>query len=123
MPPAGVPGGSGTGAGRTSGSSSTIEVGIRMPVTIGAAEAPRQVWFHDPAAPPATVIRPSAFVAGRGLGGRLLLVRRCDSGAWEFPGGCVDGGGTVAQAAVRGTFEEAGGHALVPGPVGPFTHP
>jgi 8-oxo-dGTP diphosphatase len=94
-----------------------------MTVTTGAAGATRQVWFHDPAAPPATVIRPSAFVAVRWSGGRLLLVRRCDSGAWEFPGGCVDVGETVTEAAVRETFEEAGVHVLVTGLVGLFTDP
>jgi 8-oxo-dGTP diphosphatase len=94
-----------------------------MTVTIGGSDATRQVYFHDAAAPPATAIRPSAFVAVRWSGGRLLLVRRSDSGAWEFPGGCVEVGETVAEAAVRKTFEEAGVHVLVTGIVGLFTDP
>ena len=43
----------------------------------------RAGYVHDPAAPVARAVVPSVFVAVRGVGGRLLLVRRCDSGAWE----------------------------------------
>jgi len=87
------------------------------------ARIPRQrrVHFHDPAAPSATVVVPSAFVAV-GLGeDRLLLVRRCDSGMWELPGGRVDVGETAVEAAVRETAEEAGVRVTVTGLVGVFT--
>jgi len=50
------------------------------------------VYYHDPSLPPATVVTRSVFVAVRGVSGRLLLVRRCDSGVWELPGGRVDVG-------------------------------
>ena len=76
--------------------------------TIDETGVNRLVYFHDPAAPPATVVAPSVFVAVRGRGGRLLLVRRCDSGTWELPGGRVDVGETAVEAAVRETAEEAG---------------
>ncbi len=46
-----------------------------------AREAVRRVHFHDPDAPAARVVTPSVFVAVREEQGRLLLVRRCDSGA------------------------------------------
>jgi 8-oxo-dGTP diphosphatase len=81
----------------------------------------RQVFFHDPGAPSASVVVPSVFVAVRWVGGRLLLVRRCDSGAWELPGGRVDVGETACQAAVRETAEEAGVRVLITGLVGTFT--
>lgn len=39
----------------------------------------------------------------------VLLVRRTnppDAGKWGYPGGCIDPGETMAQAAVRELFEE-----------------
>jgi 8-oxo-dGTP diphosphatase len=89
----------------------------------GATTGTRQVYYHDAAAPPATVVTPSVFVAVRRLDERLLLVRRCDSGAWELPGGRVDVGETAAQAAVREVSEEAGLQVSVTGLVGVFTDP
>jgi 8-oxo-dGTP diphosphatase len=91
--------------------------------TIGEVTGTRRVYFHDGSAPPATVVVPSVFVAARRRGGRLLLVRRCDSGAWELPGGRVDVGESAAQAAVREVAEEAGVQVLVTGLVGVFTDP
>jgi 8-oxo-dGTP pyrophosphatase MutT (NUDIX family) len=91
--------------------------------TIDRMPRTRQVHFHDPAAPVATVVVPSVFVAVRGPGGRLLLVRRCDSGAWELPGGRVDVGETAVETAVRETAEEAGVTVHVTGLVGLFTDP
>src|SRR3978361_1402011 len=91
--------------------------------TIDRAAVIRQVYFHDPGAPTATVVVPSVFVAARWLGGRLLLVRRCDSGTWELPGGRVDVGETAVDAAVRETAEEAGVQVLVTAFAGLFTDP
>jgi 8-oxo-dGTP diphosphatase len=96
---------------------------MSMTTTIRAADPSRQVYFHDPSAPPATVVGPSVFVAVRGWGGRLLLVRRRGSGFWEFPGGRVRIGETAGEAAVRQTAEDAAVHVLVTGIVGLFTDP
>ena len=85
--------------------------------------AMRKVYFHDPVAPVATLVVPTAFVAVRGLSGSLLLVRRCDSGAWELPGGRVEVGESAADAAVRETAEETGVQVTVTGFVGLFTDP
>lgn len=41
-------------------------------------------------------------------GGRLLLIRRSDSGLWATPGGLADVGETPAGAAERELFEEVG---------------
>jgi 8-oxo-dGTP diphosphatase len=87
------------------------------------ATAIRKVYFHDPLAPAATLVVPTAFVAVRGLHGSLLLVRRCDSGAWELPGGRVEVGESAADAAVRETAEETGVQVTVTGFVGLFTDP
>jgi 8-oxo-dGTP diphosphatase len=90
--------------------------------TIDRAET-RQVYFHDPASPAATAVAPSVHVAVRGLGGRLLLVRRCDTGMWELPGGYVDVGENAVAAAVRHTSAAAGIQVLVTGIAGLFTDP
>jgi 8-oxo-dGTP pyrophosphatase MutT (NUDIX family) len=97
----------------------TLGVGIGQPVP----RTVRRVHFHDPGAPAPTVVAPSAFVAARNGMGRLLLVRRCDSGTWEFPGGRVDVGESAPAAAVRETWEEAGVRIRVTGLVGLFTDP
>jgi 8-oxo-dGTP diphosphatase len=91
--------------------------------TIDRTGLTRQVYFHDPAAPVASAVVPSVFVAVRGHFGALLLVRRCDSGAWEMPGGRVDVGESAAEAAVRETLEETGVHVLVTRIAGLFTDP
>jgi 8-oxo-dGTP diphosphatase len=91
--------------------------------TIDRPTVTRQVYFHDAGAPTPTVVVPSVFVAARWLGGRLLLVRRCDSGTWELPGGRVDIGETAVDAAVRETAEEAGVRVLITGFAGLFSDP
>ena len=91
--------------------------------TMDRAARTRRVYFHDPGAPSATVVVPSVFVVVRGSGGHILLVRRCDSGAWELPGGRVDVGETAVDAAVRETMEEAGISVVITGLVGLFTDP
>jgi 8-oxo-dGTP diphosphatase len=96
---------------------------MSMTTTISAAGSSRQMYFHDPSAPPATVIGPSVFVAVRGVGGRLLLVRRCGHDVWEFPGGRMDIGETAAEAAVRQTAEDTAVRVLVTGIVGLFSDP
>jgi 8-oxo-dGTP diphosphatase len=91
--------------------------------TIDGTGLTRQVYFHDPSAPVAGAVVPSVFVAVRWHYGRLLLVRRCDNGAWELPGGRVDVGETAVEAAVRETLEEAGVRVLVTELAGLFTDP
>ena len=91
--------------------------------TVDRAALTRQVYYHDPTAPAATIVAPSVFVAVRRLQGSLLLVRRCDSGAWELPGGRVDVGETAVQAAVREAREEAGLQVEVTELAGIFTGP
>ena len=83
----------------------------------------RQVFPHDPLAPAASRVVPSVFVAVRSPDGRLLLVRRGDSGEWELPGGCVEIGETAVEAAVRETEQEAGVHVEVSDFAGLFSEP
>ena len=91
--------------------------------TTDRAAGPRQVFFHDAAAPVASVVAPSVFVVVRRDDGRLLLVQRLDSGVWELPGGQVDVGETASGTAVRETAEEAGVDVVVTGLAGLFTDP
>jgi ADP-ribose pyrophosphatase YjhB (NUDIX family) len=86
------------------------------------ASAVRRVHFHDGEAPVAAVVAPSVFVAARD-GRDRLLVRRWDSGAWELPGGRVEVGESVLDAAVRETVEESGVLVRITGVVGLFTDP
>ncbi len=91
--------------------------------TTARAAGPRQVFFHDPSAPVASVVAPSVFAVVRRDDGRLLLVRRLDSGVWELPGGQVDVGETASGTAVRETAEEAGVDVEVTGLAGLFSDP
>jgi 8-oxo-dGTP pyrophosphatase MutT (NUDIX family) len=63
-----------------------------------------------------THVTGSAIVLDRD--GRVLLHRHKRLGIWLQPGGHVDPGETVAQAAIRETAEETGVHAVHP-PGGP----
>lgn len=97
--------------------------GPRAAVADGRPDPVRTVHFHDPDAPPATAVVPSVFVAVRDPLSRLLLVRRCDSGAWELPGGRVDVGESAQAAALRETVEESGVWVRITGLVGLYTDP
>src|SRR4051812_22954214 len=108
--------------GRVRSGYSRTEAGTPM-TTVDRTALTRQVYFHDPLAPRASLVAPSVFVAVRGHHGTLLLVRRCDSGAWELPGGRVDVGETALEAAVRETAEESGVHVAVTEFAGLFTDP
>jgi ADP-ribose pyrophosphatase YjhB (NUDIX family) len=68
----------------------------------------RQEYYHDPDAPPANSLSPTAFAAVRDDEGRILLVRRADTGNWELPGGRVELGESAEVAAVREVAEESG---------------
>jgi ADP-ribose pyrophosphatase YjhB (NUDIX family) len=55
--------------------------------------------------------------------GELLLIRRSDNDNWAMPGGAVDLGESLAQAAVRETREESGVECEVTGLSGIYTDP
>ena len=70
---------------------------------------PRRIDYHnDPDAPPANSIVPSVNVAVTNDAGEVLLIRRSDNDNWALPGGAVDLGESLTQAAVRETLEESG---------------
>jgi ADP-ribose pyrophosphatase YjhB (NUDIX family) len=85
--------------------------------------ASRIDYYHDPAAPAATTMIPSANTVVVNDAGEILLIRRADNGNWALPGGAVELGETLAQAAVRETREESGVECEVTGVSGIYTDP
>ena len=83
----------------------------------------RREYDHQPDAPAASCVTPCAFAAVRDITGRMLLVRRCDTGDWELPGGHVDPGESAPEAAVRETAEESGITVEITGLAGIYTDP
>jgi ADP-ribose pyrophosphatase YjhB (NUDIX family) len=80
-------------------------------------------FHHDPDAPAASSIVPAVNVAVTNEGGELLLIRRSDNDNWALPGGGVDIGESLTQAAVRETREESGIECQVTGLSGIYTDP
>jgi 8-oxo-dGTP pyrophosphatase MutT (NUDIX family) len=80
-------------------------------------------YDHDPDAPAANSIVPSANVVVADDAGRILLVCRADNGNWALPGGGVEIGESLAQAAVRETREETGVDCEISGLSGIYTDP
>jgi ADP-ribose pyrophosphatase YjhB (NUDIX family) len=80
-------------------------------------------YLDDPEAPAANSLVPSVNVAVTNAEGDLLLIRRTDNDNWALPGGAMECGETIADAAVRETLEETGVHCEVVGLVGLYTNP
>jgi ADP-ribose pyrophosphatase YjhB (NUDIX family) len=80
-------------------------------------------YFHDPGAPPPTSVVPSANAAVTNDAGEILLIRRSDNDNWALPGGAVDLGESLTQAAVRETREESGIDCEITGLTGIYTDP
>lgn len=76
---------------------------------------------HDAPLPNSRV--PSVNVVVTDDAGRVLMIRRSDSGNWAFPGGAIDLGESLPEAAVRETFEETGVSCTITGILGTYTDP
>lgn len=79
--------------------------------------------YNDPDAPLATELRPAVTVGVTNARGEVLLIRRDDNDLWALPGGMLDLGETVAQAAVREVAEDTGIECAVTGLVGVYSDP
>lgn len=79
--------------------------------------------FNDPDAPAATSVVPATTAVVTDSHGRILLVRRRDNDLWALPGGGMDLGESIEQAAVREVQEETGLHVEVTGLVGVYSNP
>jgi ADP-ribose pyrophosphatase YjhB (NUDIX family) len=85
--------------------------------------AKRIDYYNDPAAPKANSMVPSVNVVVTNGQGQILLIRRTDNENWAVPGGAIDLGESMVQAAVRETKEESGIDCQITGLVGIYTDP
>jgi ADP-ribose pyrophosphatase YjhB (NUDIX family) len=84
----------------------------------------RRIDYYDaPDAPKASSLVPSVNVVVANDADDILLIRRTDNGNWALPGGAIDLGESVAQAAVRETLEESGIECSITGIVGIYSDP
>ncbi len=83
----------------------------------------RSDHVDDPDAPRATHVVPSVVAVVADAEGRVLLVRRADSGRWALPGGGHEIGETIAETAVREVREETGYAVEVEALTGIYTDP
>src|ERR1700689_21586 len=80
-------------------------------------------YYDSPEAPRANSLGPAVNVVVVNGAAEILLIRRTDNGNWALPGGAIDLGESVAQAAVRETLEESGIECAVTGVVGIYSDP
>ena len=80
-------------------------------------------YYDDPEAPEASSLVPSVNVVVVNDAGAILMIRRTDNGNWAVPGGAVDLGESVGQAAVRETLEESGIDCEITGIAGIYSDP
>jgi len=81
--------------------------------------SPRSIdYYDDPEASRAESLVPSVNVVVVNDVGDILMIRRTDNRNWAVPGGAIDVGETVGQAAVRETREESGIDCAITGVVG-----
>jgi ADP-ribose pyrophosphatase YjhB (NUDIX family) len=80
-------------------------------------------YYDDPSAPKANSLVPSVNVVVTNGDGDVLLIQRSDNGNWAIPGGAIDLGESLTQAAIRETKEETGVTCEVTGIVGIYTDP
>ena len=86
--------------------------------------SPRRIdYYDDPNAPKANRLVPSVNVVVVNDAGDILMIRRTDNDNWAVPGGAIDLGESVAQAAVRETREESGVECEITGIVGIYSDP
>jgi ADP-ribose pyrophosphatase YjhB (NUDIX family) len=85
--------------------------------------ARRVDYYDDPHAPKPNSMVPSVNVVVTNARGDILLIRRSDNDNWALPGGAIDLGESLAQAAVREVREESGIDCEITGLVGIYTDP
>jgi ADP-ribose pyrophosphatase YjhB (NUDIX family) len=80
-------------------------------------------YLDDPNAPKANSLVPSVNVVVVNDRGQVLLIRRTDNDNWALPGGAMDLGESISDAAAREVREETGIDCEITGLVGIYTNP
>jgi 8-oxo-dGTP pyrophosphatase MutT (NUDIX family) len=80
-------------------------------------------YYDDPAAPAINSVVPSTSVVVVNDAGMILMIRRTDNDNWAIPGGAMEPGESLPQAAVREVFEETGVTCEITGLSGIYTDP
>ncbi|MEU6410314.1 NUDIX domain-containing protein [Microbispora sp. NPDC046933] len=80
-------------------------------------------YYDDPDAPKPNSLVPSVNVVVTNDAGDILMIRRSDNDNWAVPGGAIDLGESLPQAAVRETLEETGVLCEINGLIGTYTDP
>lgn len=70
-----------------------------------------------------TTVRVGVGVAVRDEFDRVLLEKRSDCGLWGFPGGRIEAGESIAQAAIREVKEETGLNVEITRLIGVYSDP
>ncbi len=83
----------------------------------------RTDYLNDPNAPEANSIVPAVSAIVTDEQGGMLLIRRTDNNYWSIPGGGVNPGESVSEAAAREVKEETGIDCQVAGLVGIYSDP
>jgi 8-oxo-dGTP pyrophosphatase MutT (NUDIX family) len=84
----------------------------------------RRIDYHDdPAAPKPNSVVPAAVAVVAREDGAVLLICRTDNGNWALPGGAIEMNESVADAAIRETFEETCIQVEVTGLLGVYSDP
>ncbi|WP_336159139.1 NUDIX hydrolase [Amycolatopsis sp. VC5-11] len=80
-------------------------------------------YYNDPNAPKANSIAVAVSAFLQDEEGRILMIRRTDNDLYAIPGGQLELGETLSQAAVREVREETGIECEVTGLVGLYSNP
>ncbi|RSN12289.1 NUDIX hydrolase [Streptomyces sp. WAC 05977] len=80
-------------------------------------------YYNDPNAPKANSIAVAVSAFIQDDEGRILMIRRTDNDLYSIPGGQLELGETLSQAAVREVREETGIVCEVTGVIGLYSNP
>ncbi|WP_206793446.1 NUDIX hydrolase [Amycolatopsis sp. MtRt-6] len=80
-------------------------------------------YYNDPNAPKANSIAVAVSAFIQDDEGRILMIRRTDNDLYSIPGGQLELGETLAEAAVREVREETGIECEIVGVIGLYSDP